>query len=164
MFDYSLSDIKKELKTKTSEELLEYCLYLAKYKKDSKEYLGYLLFDQDDNHLYLRTVLASIDEQFEEIKSQKHWYLIKKSWRKILRNISKCAKFSKNKELEIQMIIHFVRQAQASGVPYYAFNALAQIIDMQFKKIRTIIPQLHEDLQHDYTKELHELIDHQWTS
>lgn len=164
MFDYSLSDIKKELKTKSTDELLEYCLHMAKYKKDNKEFLGYLLFDLDDKHTYLQTVLAAIDAQFEEISSQKHWYLIKKSWRKILRNIGKCAKFSKQKELEIQMIIHFVRQAQASGVPYYAFNALAQIIDMQYKKIRTIIPQLHEDLQHDYNNELQALIDHQWTS
>ncbi len=164
MFDYTLSDIKKELKSKTSEELLEYCLHIAKYKKDNKEYLGFLLFDQEDKQTYLQTVLASIDQQFEEMQAHKNWYLIKKSWRKILRNIGKCAKFSKNKELEIQMIIHFVRQAQASGVPYYAFNALDLIIQMQYKKIRTIIPQLHEDLQHDYTRELHELIDYQWTS
>ena len=159
MFDYTLNEIKKELKTKSNEELLEYCLLIAKYKKDNKEYLGYLMFDDEDSHTYLQRVLAHIEFQFEEIQDQKHWYLIKKSWRKILRNISKCAKFAKNKELEIQMTIHFVRQVQASGVPYYAFNTLANIVALQLKKIRTILPQLHEDLQFDYERELQSLLE-----
>jgi len=160
MFDYSLNEIKKELKEKSHEELLAQCLLLAKYKKDNKEYLGYLLFDQSDKQNFAQEVLKNIDLQLEEIKDQKHWYLIKKSWRKILRHMSKCAKFSKSKELEIQMAIHFVQRVQASDVPYYAFNALSNIIELQFKKIRTIIPTLHEDLQHDYKKELIKLLEH----
>ena len=38
------SDIKKELEHLQPKELLDLCISLAKYKKECKEYLGFLLF------------------------------------------------------------------------------------------------------------------------
>ena len=40
----TLADIKKELQELEPKQLAELCIALAKYKKDNKEYLDYLLF------------------------------------------------------------------------------------------------------------------------
>ena len=43
-----LTGIKKELSGLSVQQLTDICLRLAKYKKDNKELLNYLLFDADD--------------------------------------------------------------------------------------------------------------------
>ena len=43
-----VSEIKKDLKRKTQPELLDLCLHLAKFKKENKELLTYLLYEADD--------------------------------------------------------------------------------------------------------------------
>lgn len=48
MNSYSINDIKKNLQKKDSGELEDYCLRLAKYKKENKELLGFLLYESDD--------------------------------------------------------------------------------------------------------------------
>ena len=51
-----ISEIKQELNTLSAKELLELCLQLAKYKKDNKELLSYLLFEADDLPSYIAGV------------------------------------------------------------------------------------------------------------
>jgi hypothetical protein len=48
--------IKKELKQRNPEELLELCLRLSKFKKENKELLTYLLFESDYETGYIDTV------------------------------------------------------------------------------------------------------------
>ena len=55
------SEIKQELNTLSAKELLELCLQLAKYKKDNKELLSYLLFEADD----LPSYIAGVKEEIE---------------------------------------------------------------------------------------------------
>ena len=43
-----LSDLKKVLLVLNTTELTEICLRLAKYKKENKELLAYLLFDANE--------------------------------------------------------------------------------------------------------------------
>jgi hypothetical protein len=154
MFDYTLSEIKKELKLRSHDELIGMCLQLAKYKKDNKEYLGFLLYDAEDVPNFLQDVLKNMDLMFDEIENQTHWYQTKKSWRKILRHNTKCAKFMKSKNCEIHMHLHFVKRAQSSQISYTRYNVLNQIIELQIKKIRALIPTMHEDLQYDFNREL----------
>jgi len=40
----SLSELQKELALLERKEVLELCIRLAKYKKENKEYLSYLVF------------------------------------------------------------------------------------------------------------------------
>jgi 4-alpha-glucanotransferase len=154
MFDYTLSEIKKELKSRSHEDIVDLCLQLAKYKKDNKEYLGFLLYDAEDISHFLQDVLKNMDQMFDEIANQTHWYQTKKSWRKILRQNTKCAKFMKSKSSEIHMLLHFVKRAQSSQISYARYNALTQIVELQIKKIRALIPTVHEDLQYDFNREL----------
>ena len=44
----SLSLLKRELENLSAKEVQELCLKLAKYKKDNKELLSYLIFDSGD--------------------------------------------------------------------------------------------------------------------
>ena len=41
----TLNELRKELQALSSKELVEICLRLAKYKKESKELLTYLIFE-----------------------------------------------------------------------------------------------------------------------
>ena len=59
----SVVTIKKELKHRSSEELMEMCLRLSKFKKENKELLTYLLFEAHDESGYIETVKAEIDQQ-----------------------------------------------------------------------------------------------------
>ena len=52
----SIQEIKKDLEKRDKKELLAYCLRLAKYKKENKELLGFLLFEADDLTGYIEKV------------------------------------------------------------------------------------------------------------
>ncbi|MFT6371042.1 MAG: hypothetical protein ACJAWH_002127, partial [Maribacter sp.] len=85
--------IKKELQHRNPEELLQLCLRLSKFKKENKELLTYLLFESDDETGYLETVKTEVDLWFSEINTNSYFY-IKKSVRKILRNLKKYIRYS----------------------------------------------------------------------
>ena len=44
----SLNELKKELEYRDKKELLSFCMRLAKFKKENKELLTFLLFEKDD--------------------------------------------------------------------------------------------------------------------
>ena len=84
----TVTELKKELKTRSQEDLVEICLKLSKFKKENKELLTYLLYEADNEPLYIINVKQEIELQFLEI-NRKTPYFIKKSVRKILRNTKK---------------------------------------------------------------------------
>ena len=102
----SISEIKKDLEKRASNELLEYCLRLARYKKENKELLAFLLFESDNIPVYVENVKQEIEQQFMEI-NKSNIYFIKKSVRKILRSINKYIRFALSKQIEAELLIHF---------------------------------------------------------
>ena len=74
----TVSEIKKELIFRSSDELMELCLRLARFKKENKELLTYLLFESEDEEAFIVGVKRRMDEQFEEINTNSYFY-IKKS-------------------------------------------------------------------------------------
>ena len=152
----SVVTIKKELKHRSTEELLELCLRLSKFKKENKEHLTYLLLEYIDESGYIETVKAEIDEQFEAINTNSYFY-IKKSVRKILRNIKKYARYSLKKETEVELLLHFCTVLK-DFKPSMSKNAtLLNIYDRQIALIKKIVSGLHEDLQYDYQVQLEAL-------
>src|SRR5687768_12314823 len=95
----SVSALKKELQTRSDKEVVELCMRLAKYKKENKELLSYLLFEAHDEEAYVRGVKDEIDQQFAEI-NKSNIFFAKKSIRKILRLTNKHIKYSGNKQTE----------------------------------------------------------------
>ena len=152
----SISDIKKELQTLEPKALAELCMYLAKYKKDNKEYLGYLLFDAHDKESTVKSVKEEIDIQFTQI-NHINLHVVKKSLRKILRITNKYIKYIGTKQYEAELLMYFCKKVKESRIPIQKSVVLQNLYQAQLKKINTAISALHEDLQYDYHNELEAL-------
>jgi len=152
----SISDIKQELTNLPPQQILELCLRLAKYKKDNKELLNYLLFEANDEQTYISNVKTEMEEAFAEI-NQSNLYFAKKSLRKILRNTAKHIRYTASKQAEVELLLHFCQTLKHSGIPLKNSTVLNNLYQFQLKKVAKVIATLHEDLQYDYLKELNQL-------
>lgn len=149
----TVTELKKELSHQSQSELLELCLRLAKFKKENKELLTYLLYESHDEEGYIQSVKNEIDEQFQLINTSSYHY-IKKSVRRILRNAKKFIRYSKQKETEIEILLHFCLVLKKMTPPMQKSVALHNIYLRQIALIKKIVATLHEDLQYDYELEL----------
>ncbi|WP_417867859.1 hypothetical protein [Xanthomarina gelatinilytica] len=154
----SVVPIKKELQHRSSEELMELCLRLSKFKKENKELLTYLLFESHDEAGYIETVKQELDQQFNNINTDSYFY-IKKSIRKILRNLKKYARYSLKKETEVELLLYFCATLK-DFKPSIKYNVtLNNIYNRQILSIKKTVKTLHEDLQYDYRMMLEDLED-----
>jgi len=147
----SISEIKKDLEKRASIELLEYCLRLARYKKENKELLAFLLFESDNIPVYVENVKQEIEQQFMEI-NKSNIYFIKKSVRKILRSINKYIRFALSKQIEAELLIHFCNCLINFSIPLKKSRQLMNLYENQLKKIDAALSTLHPDLQYDFKK------------
>ncbi|MBK6267366.1 hypothetical protein JKA74_20150 [Marivirga sp. S37H4] len=145
----TISEIKKELKDRSPEELMELCLRLAKFKKENKELLTYLLYESSDDDAYIEAVKSEIDLQFGGINTS-NYYWMKKSIRKILRNTKKYIRYTQKKSIEIELLIYFSSKMKAIQPPIYQNATLKNIYERQIMAINKTISTLEEDLQYDY--------------
>ena len=152
----SISEIKQELNNLAPSKLFDLCLRLAKYKKDNKELLNYLLFEAHDEQEYISSVKKQIEKDFEGI-NQSNLYFVKKSLRKILRNVARHVRYTSSKQAEVELLIHFCHTLKNAGVPLKNSIVLNNLYQFQLKKVAKIIATLHEDLQYDYIKEVESL-------
>jgi len=149
----SLNDIKKELECRNNKELLSYCLRLAKFKKENKELLTFLLFEEGDIATYVENVKKETTEFFEAINSSNVYY-IKKSLRKILRFVNKHIKFAGSKQGEAEILIHFCNDVIGFSIPLHKSRQLLKMYETQVNKIDLALSTLHPDLQYDLRKQL----------
>lgn len=152
----SISNIKKELKNLPAEELQEIVTRLAKYKKENKELLTYLLFEAYNESEYINQVKAEIDLQFSNL-NRSSFYLAKKTLRKVLRTTNKHIRFSGKKETEIELLLYFCKKMKASRLNYKSSKVVFNMYLNQVKRIQKVISMLHEDLQYDFREELEAL-------
>ena len=152
----SLNELKNELSTLSPAKVLALCMRLAKYKKDNKELLTYLLFHAHDEDTYINGVKSEIDETFAEI-NMSNVYFIKKSLRKILRNTNKHIKYSGSAQTETELLIYFCKKIKNAKIPLNTSVALNNIYLNQIKRINKAMEKLHEDLQYDYKKDVEPL-------
>ena len=152
----TIAQLKKELQHRSTDEILSICLRLARFKKENKELLTYLLFEADNEEGYIDAVKQEMDLQFDEINTDSYYY-IKKSVRKILRAVKKYIRYSGNKETEIQLLLYFCEKLEAFRPSIKNNTTLTNLYQRQIDFIRKRIPLLHEDLQYDYGVILEEL-------
>lgn len=148
--------LKKELQHKNPEELMELCLRLSKFKKENKELLTYLLFEADHEAGFIESVKAEMDEAFADINSHSYFY-IKKSVRKILRNVKKYIRYSGNKETEVVLLLYFCKKLKDFSPSIRKNTTLINIYERQCLYIEKKLTLLHEDLQYDYSLVLEDL-------
>jgi hypothetical protein len=153
----TVKELKDELTNYTPKELRDLCLRLARFKKENKELLTYLLFESSDETLYIESIKSEVDEQFEQI-NRKSPYLIKKSFRKILRAIRKYSRYSLKKETEVEILVYFCKKLKKFTPSIARNTGLQNLYSKQIETIKKKITLLHEDLQFDFGTELDLLI------
>ena len=149
----SLKELKDELTNYSPSDLRELCLRLARFKKENKELLTYLLFESSDESLYIESIKKEIDEQIV-LMNRSTYYLIKKSFRKILRTIRKYSRYSKKKETEVELLLYFSVILKNFSPSIHRNSGLQNFYIRQLESIRKKIHFLHEDLQFDFGEEL----------
>ncbi len=152
----TVHEIKKELEGLDPETAQGLCLRLARFKKDNKELLTYLLFEAHDEAGYVESVKREITEQFQEIPNLTVYY-VKKSLRRILRLMNKQIKYSGLPVTELILRIHFCQQIKESAIPIDKSAVLVNLYQQQLKKIQLALSKLPEDLQFDYQSEIENL-------
>lgn len=155
----SLSEIKKELKEKTNHELTELVLKLTKHKVENKELLAYVLFESADENHFISKIESEMDLQFTNVNTKSN-YIINKNIRKIQRYVVKQIRFSKQKETEIALRIHFCKNLIATLLKYDRNSTRHHMLMRQTELIRKALTYVHEDLQFDFELELTELLEH----
>lgn len=149
----SISDLKKELSERGNKDLVNLCLRMAKYKKENKELLTYLLFESEDENQYREQVKSLMESQFVEMPKAP-LYQAGKALRKILRQVNKYIRFSGDKQTEAELLLHFLYHLKHSGLKIQTSVTLYKLYDTQVRKITKAIEGLHEDLQYDFVEEL----------
>ena len=150
-----LPEIKKELNTLSLKETQELCLRLARFKKENKELLTYLLFEASDEATYIESVKEEIDEKFEKV-NRKSPYFVKKSIRTILNHTKKYIRYSQNKETELELLIYFIQKLKSFQPSIHRNRKVETIYLRLIQECKKKTSLLHEDLQYDYYRELEE--------
>ncbi len=156
--NYSLSEIKKELQTLPEQHLADLLISLAKYKRDNKEFLNYLLYYSSNPDVFVAGIIEEIDELFIPIDKHSNLYYSKKSLRKILRIINKYSKYMGDKSKTARLLLYFCTKLKSSGLPFRSSQILVNMYDNQIKKINKLIDSLHEDYKHDFQTDLDTLL------
>ena len=152
----SVNEIKQKLKELDKKDLIEICQRLARFKKDNKELLTYLLFEEDDLSNYIQNVKEEIDEGFRQVNTS-NVYFAKKTIRKILRISNKYIRYTGSKTAETEILLHYLTNFKGLSLTWRKSTALSNLYASQFKKIEAAINTMHEDLQYDYRRELERL-------
>lgn len=152
----SVAELKQELLAESPARLTEICLRLARFKKENKELLTYLLFEAHHPEEYIASVKAEMDEAFAAINSSSVYY-IKKSLRKILRIANKYIRYCGLPAAEVEILLHFCRLFADTGVDRSQYPVLENLWRNQLKRIKKTLDSLHEDLQYEYKRTLKEL-------
>jgi len=152
----SISEIKKELKNLSPQQLQDVCIRLAKYKKENKELLSYLLFESFNEQHFIQEVKEEIDEQFTHL-NRSSFYLAKKTLRKVLRTTRKYIRFSGSKQTEVELLIYFCQKMKKSDLKSRSSRVIQNMYARQVERIKKALSLMHEDLQYDYVEEVEKL-------
>jgi hypothetical protein len=152
----SLNEIKRALDELNAPQLKSLCLRLAKYKKENKELLSYLLFEEQDEAGYVESVKNEVSEEFANIPNLNTYYL-KKSLRRILKLVNKQIRYSGINTTEVELRIHFCEQVLERNMPLSKSTVLMNLYQQQLKKIHQGLDKLDEDLRFDFEHRVKEL-------
>jgi hypothetical protein len=156
MISATVKELKTELSSRPPKELVELCLSLAKFKKENKELLTYLLYEAENEEAFIAGVKNEIDQLFTEV-NRESIYLAKKTIRKILRITKKYIRYSKKPETDISLRIHFCSRMWAMRSFILRSGAMEKLYQRELESIQKTIGTLHEDLQYDFIRELEKL-------
>ena len=149
----SVVEIRKALKHCDEEELSALVLRLARFKKENKELLTYLMFESGHEDSYVAGVKEEMDLLIGQINTNSQYY-IRKSMRKVLKEIRKFARYSGKKETEVELLLFFCHRLIEFQPSIRQNRSLMKLYHRQLFALKQKIKKLHPDLQHDYEQEL----------
>lgn len=147
----NLKQLKTELNELTRDELIACVARLAKFKKENKELLTYLLFEQNDEENYIQEIKNEIDENFKTINTNSYFY-IKKSVRKILKVTKTYIRYSNVAETEVNLLLYFCKKLRSMSPSMTKNQQLLNIYRRELTSVEKKLTKLHPDLQYDYQK------------
>ena len=151
----SLSELRRALKNVPLGDLPDLCIRLARYKKENKELLNYLLFEADDEPSYIKSVKIEIDGYFADL-TRTTPYMTKKGIRKTLACTNQRIRYSGQKRTETELLIYFCKKFKKE-ISYRNNPTLKNIYFRQILRINKTIVLLHEDLQFDFGEDIKSL-------
>ncbi len=152
----SIKEIKQGLQNLSQPELKNIVAKLASFKKENKEYLTYLLFDSLDEEAFVSSIKREIDQDFD-LHYTPNYYMAKKQVRKTLRMTKTYIRFSKNKQTEVELLLHFCHRLKRMSPRIHNCPVLENLLERQINSIRKTLLSLHEDLRYDYEQELEKI-------
>jgi hypothetical protein len=155
MTTVSLSELRRALKNVPSGDLPDLCIRLARYKKENKELLSYLLFESDDEAGYIKGIKTEIDQQFKEIPRSTP-YMTKKGLRKALTFTNQRIRYSGQKRTEAELLIYFCMKFKKE-IRFRNNLTLQNIYLRLILRIKKTVAALHEDLQFDFEEDIKSL-------
>jgi hypothetical protein len=147
----SIDEIKNELKQLPPKKVLELALRLARFKKENKELLTYLLFESHDEAGYIKMLQTDMDEKFVSI-APSPVSKAKKEYRKILRNINRQIKYIGSKPAAVELLLYFAMKLKAQENTLHP--KLQTIFSQQVLKAEKLLPLIEDDLQFDYRQKI----------
>ena len=145
----SILDLKKELKAYSSQEVIEFCIRLAKNKKENKELLCYLMFEAQDEKQYVKNIQSEIDQLFQEI-NRLNAYTTKKGLQKVVRYMNRYIRYSSDQITELELRIHFCKKVKSEKINLSSSSVINNMYEREKEKIKKCLAKLHEDLQYDF--------------
>lgn len=152
----SAKQIKDALKSKDDDELLTLINRLATFKKENKELLTYLLFEEDDEISYLNAVKEEMRIKFSEIDLSTP-YRTKKGLRKVIKYMDRMLKYTKVDSSHVELKLFFCQGMKAGPFGLERSKVLRNMYDVQFSRILKLVDKLHEDLKFDYAEQVESL-------
>lgn len=152
----SIVTIKKELQHLPKEDLLQLCLRLGRFKKENKELLTYLLFNAHDEDSYIESIKETLNPLFDGMNTDSYFYM-KKTIRKILRQIKTYSRYSIKKTTEVDLLIYFCNQLNELKPNIHRNRTLDNLYQRQIALIEKKTAAFHEDLQYDYNIQLEKI-------
>lgn len=156
MYTAGVREIRQELEAQSPKELINIIQRLARFKKENKELLTFLLFEAHDLDGHLAAVREELLTSMLDIQPERI-YLAKKTVRKTLHIANKHIRLIGSKAAEAEIRLHVCRLLQQSGLPIERNPVLQRIFQTQMRTARKAIDTLHEDLQWELLREADKL-------
>ncbi len=147
----SIKEIKTELEHLSPKDLLGVSLRLAKFKKENKELLTYLLFEASDEQQYIKNIQELLHVLFTEV-NVKNLYFTRKNLRKIVRTANRYLKYTDETTTAIEILMYVCKEIRDLDIDITKSTVINNLYASLVKKINKLISELHEDLQYDYLK------------
>lgn len=149
----SIDTIKQELKQLPPKQVMDLLLRMARFKKENKELLSYLLFESDNEQGYVDQIKEEIKEELEKIDGLSA-YQYKKQFRKVQRKLNKPIKYMSSKASAIELYMHMVESINAKRKTIFIQGFLEKVSQQYILKIKKLLPGVEADLASDIERQL----------